>query len=158
MGTNRTSLRSDARHLSADGCSNTTQRSWRLEARTGLASRVAPDDLRQQTFLDLARRIDEYLADTAVTFYAWLRFPAVQRMQVVHRTHLAARMRSVTQEAALPVGGVALASAESMAGQLVSQMTSPSQAAIRHELQARLRAALDEMDALDREVLALRHF
>jgi RNA polymerase sigma-70 factor (ECF subfamily) len=45
-----------------------------------------------------------------------------------------------------------------MAGQLVSGMTSPSQAAIRHELQARLRAALDEMDPLDREVLALRHF
>jgi RNA polymerase sigma-70 factor (ECF subfamily) len=37
-------------------------------------------------------------------------------------------------------------------------MTSPSQAAIRQELQARLRAALDEMDSLDREVLALRHF
>ena len=45
-----------------------------------------------------------------------------------------------------------------MAGQLVSHMTSPSQAAIRHELQDRLRAALDEMDPLDREVLALRHF
>ena len=45
-----------------------------------------------------------------------------------------------------------------MAGQLVSHMTSPSQAAIRHELQDRLRAALEEMDPLDREVLALRHF
>ena len=51
-----------------------------------------------------------------------------------------------------------MASAESMAGQLVGHMTSPSQAAIRHELQDRLRAALDEMDPLDREVLALRHF
>jgi RNA polymerase sigma-70 factor (ECF subfamily) len=37
-------------------------------------------------------------------------------------------------------------------------MTSPSQAAIRHELQARLHAALDEMNPLDREILALRHF
>ena len=67
-------------------------------------------------------------------------------------------MRDVSQEVALPQGGAPLASAESMAGQLVSQMTSPSQAAIRHELQERLRAALDEMDPLDREVLALRHF
>ena len=45
-----------------------------------------------------------------------------------------------------------------MAGQFVSHMTSPSQAAIRRELQERLRAALAEMDPLDREVLALRHF
>jgi RNA polymerase sigma-70 factor (ECF subfamily) len=45
-----------------------------------------------------------------------------------------------------------------MAGQLVGDLTSPSQAAIRHELQDRLRAALDAMDPLDREVLALRHF
>jgi len=45
-----------------------------------------------------------------------------------------------------------------MAGQFVSKLTSPSQAAIRHELQARLRSALEEMDPLDREVLALRHF
>ena len=55
-------------------------------------------------------------------------------------------------------GGTPLASPDSMAGQLVSQMTSPSQAAIRNELQERLRAALEAMDPLDREVLALRHF
>src|SRR5439155_7028625 len=61
-------------------------------------------------------------------------------------------------EVALPQGRVAAASSESMAGQLVGHMTSPSQAAIRRELHARLRAALDEMDPLDREVLALRHF
>jgi RNA polymerase sigma-70 factor (ECF subfamily) len=45
-----------------------------------------------------------------------------------------------------------------MAGQFVSHLTSPSQAAIRRELQERLRAALEEMEPLDREVLALRHF
>ena len=66
-------------------------------------------------------------------------------------------MRDVSREVALPQSGP-LASAESMAGQLVSQMTSPSQAAIRNELQERLRAALEEMDPLDSEVLALRHF
>ncbi len=60
----------------------------------------------------------------------------------------------VLQETYLDV----VASSESMAGQFVSKLTSPSQAAIRHELQARLRSALEEMDPLDREVLALRHF
>jgi RNA polymerase sigma-70 factor (ECF subfamily) len=128
----------------------------RLDRR--LARRLAPDDVLQEAFLDVARRIGEYLADPAVPFYAWLRFLTVQRMQMLQRTHLGTRMRDVGLEVALPQGGGPFASSESMAGQLVSAMTSPSQAAIRHELQARLRAALDEMDPLDREVLALRHF
>src|SRR5262249_40906299 len=110
------------------------------------------------TFLDVARRIGEYLADPAVPFYVWLRFLAVQRMQMVQRVHLGAQMRDVSQEVPLPAGAVPLASSESMAGQLVSHLTSPSRAAIRRELQDRLRSALDEMDPLDREVLALRHF
>jgi RNA polymerase sigma-70 factor (ECF subfamily) len=122
----------------------------RLDRR--LANRVAPDDVLQETFLDVARRIGEYLGDPAVPFYVWLRFLAVQRMQIVHRAHLGAQARDAGREVAPP------ASPESMAGQLVSKMTSPSQAAIRHELQEHLRAALEAMDPIDREVLALRHF
>src|SRR5262245_24229812 len=128
----------------------------RLDQR--LAARVAPDDVLQEAFLDVARRIGEYLAAPAVPFYVWLRFLTVQRMLMVQRAHLGARMRDVGQEVALPDDGAAFASAESMAGQLVGHMTSPSQAAMRRELQDRLRAALAEMDPLDREVLALRHF
>src|SRR6476659_5427030 len=75
----------------------------RLDRR--LAGRVAPDDVIQETFLDVAGRIDEYLAKPDVPFYVWLRFLAVQRMQMVHRAHLGAQMRDVRQEVALPEGG-----------------------------------------------------
>jgi RNA polymerase sigma-70 factor (ECF subfamily) len=128
----------------------------RLDRR--LARRVSPDDVLQETFLDVARRIGEYLADPSVPFYVWLRFLTVQRMQMLQRTHLGARMRDLSREVALPQTGLPFASSDSLAGQFVSAMTSPSQAAIRHELQARLRAALEALDPLDREVLALRHF
>jgi RNA polymerase sigma-70 factor (ECF subfamily) len=128
----------------------------RLDCR--VASRIAPDDVLQETFLDVSRRIGEYLADASVPFYVWLRFLALQRLHQVQRAHLGAQKRAAGRDVALPDEGGALASAESMAGQLVSHMTSPSQAAVRHELQERLRAALEEMDPLDREVLALRHF
>jgi RNA polymerase sigma-70 factor (ECF subfamily) len=128
--------------------------SVRLDRR--LASRVTPDDVLQETFLDVARRIGEYLEAPSVPFYVWLRFLTVQRMHMVQRLHLGARARDVSREVTLPDG--APASSESMAGQLVSHLTSPSQAAIRHEFQERLRSALEEMEALDREVLALRHF
>jgi RNA polymerase sigma-70 factor (ECF subfamily) len=128
----------------------------RLDQR--LSSRVSPDDVLQETYLDVARRIGEYLADPAVPFYVWLRFLTVQRMLMIQRAHLGSQMRDVRVEISRPNGQLPAASAGSMAGQLISQLTSPSQAAIRHELQARLRAALNEMDPLDREVLALRHF
>jgi RNA polymerase sigma-70 factor (ECF subfamily) len=118
-----------------------------------LAARVSADDVLQEAFLDVARRVGEYLADPKVPFYVWLRFLTLQRMHSLQRAHLGARIRDAALEERL-----AFASSESMAGQLVGHLTSPSQAAMRHELQARLRAALDEMDPLDREVLALRHF
>src|SRR5207302_2506105 len=101
----------------------------RLDRR--LARRVAPEDVLQEAFLDVARRVEEYLADPAVPFYVWLRFLTVQRLQMVHRTHLGADMRAVGRE----VDCAAPASSDSMAGQLVSDLTSPSQAAIRSELQ-----------------------
>jgi RNA polymerase sigma-70 factor (ECF subfamily) len=128
----------------------------RLDRR--LLRRVSADDVLQEAFIDMAGRIGKYLEAPTVAFYVWLRFLAVQRMQMMQRAHLGAQMRSVSQEVSLPESGAALASSESLAGQLVSHLTSPSQAAMRHELQDRLRAALDGMDPLDREVLALRHF
>ena len=125
----------------------------RLDRR--LRARVSPDDVLQETFLEVSRRIGEYLSDQAVPIYVWLRFLTVQRMQMIQRVHLGADMRTVDREVST-IGPPA--SADSMAGQLVSDLTSPSQAAIRRELQEQLRTALDEMDPLDREVLALRHF
>src|SRR5438067_3410905 len=96
----------------------------RLDRR--LARRVEPDDVLQEAFLDVARRVEEYLADPAVPFYVWLRFLTVQRLQMMQRAHLGAQMRSVSQELSLPQGDRAFASSESMAGQLVGHMTSPS--------------------------------
>lgn len=126
------------------------QRLWamlsvRLDRR--LLGRTSADDVLQETFLDVARRVGEHLAAPAVPFYVWLRFLALQRLQMVQRAHLGPE-RDAGKEAR----------SDSMAGQFAGQLTSPSQAAIRHELQDRLRAALDRMEETDREVLAMRHF
>ena len=45
-----------------------------------------------------------------------------------------------------------------LAAQLIGRRTTPSQAAARAELKIRVQEALNSMDELDREVLALRHF
>jgi RNA polymerase sigma-70 factor (ECF subfamily) len=126
----------------------------RLDAR--LTGRLSPDDVLQEAFLEVARRIGEYLADASVPFYVWLRFLTLQRLAQLQRTHLGAARRDAGREQSLHA--VASPSADSMAGQLVGHLTSPSQAAIRGELHERLRDALETMDPVDREVLALRHF
>lgn len=127
----------------------------RLDAK--LSRRVSADDVLQEAYLDVAKRIGEYLTNPAVPFYVWLRFLTFQRLQALRRVHLGAKMRDAAQEEPLPVNGWC-ASSESMAGQLVSELTSPSQAAMRGELRQRLHDALEEMEPIDREILALRHF
>src|SRR5262249_1799150 len=123
-----------------------------------LSGRVDPDDILQEAFLDVAQRIEEFLDEPSVPFYIWVRFLTAQRLLMVQRNHLGAQRRDASREVPLPPAGLTPVRSESMGGAFVSPLTSPSQAAMRQELQARLREALDALDPLDREVLALRHF
>jgi RNA polymerase sigma-70 factor, ECF subfamily len=50
------------------------------------------------------------------------------------------------------------ANSVSLAAQLLGKLTAPSQAMLRAEIQAQIQEALTEMEPLDREVLALRHY
>ncbi|NBO93943.1 MAG: sigma-70 family RNA polymerase sigma factor [Planctomycetia bacterium] len=126
----------------------------RLDRRLG--ARLSPDDVLQEAYLDVAKRIPEYLDSPKVPFYVWLRFLTLQRLQMLQRSHLGTARRDAGRER--PLAEATYASSDSMAGQLVGNLTSPSRAAIRGEIHDRLRAALDAMDPVDREVLALRHF
>ena len=106
----------------------------------------------------MARRFPEYAAAPTVPFYLWLRTLAGQRLVDLHRRHLGAQMRDAGQEVSLYRGALPAASSASLAQQLLAGLTSPTQAAIRAEMQVRLQEALNSMDPIDREVLALRHF
>jgi RNA polymerase sigma-70 factor (ECF subfamily) len=130
----------------------------RLRLDRRLAGRVDPSDVLQEAFLDLSRRFGEYVADPAVPFYLWLRGLTGQRLIDLHRRHLGAQMRDASQEVSLYRGGLPQASSEYLAEQLLGRMTSPTQAAIRAEMQIRLQEALNGMEPLDREVVVLRHF
>jgi RNA polymerase sigma-70 factor (ECF subfamily) len=76
----------------------------------------------------------------------------------VHRRHLGAKVRDASLEVSLHRHRGPAATSVSMGAFLVADLTSPSHAAVRNEMLAELRAAFDSMDAVDREVLALRHF
>jgi RNA polymerase sigma-70 factor (ECF subfamily) len=128
----------------------------RLDRR--LQGRVDPSDVLQEAYLDLARRAPEFLARPSLPFFLWLRLLTGQRLRVIHRRHLGAKMRDVGQEVALRHGPMPEASSASLAAQMLGRLSTPSQAAVRAEMQLRLQEALNSMDPIDREVLVLRHF
>ncbi len=128
---------------------------YRLDRR--LYGRVDAGDVLQEAYLEAARRVDDYLARPTVPFFVWLRQITGQILIDNHRRHLA-KMRNANQEVRIHRGAYPQASSLSLAAQLVGNLTSPSRVAMREELLDQVREALDGMDELDREVLALRHF
>lgn len=130
--------------------------SFRLDRR--LNGRVDASDVLQEAYLDAVKRVHHYLDDPSMPFFVWLRLVTGQRLVDVHRQHLGAQMRDVDQEVSLNRGMVPQASSLCLAAHLVGHLTSPSQAAMREEMLARVQQAFEEMSPMDREILALRHF
>jgi RNA polymerase sigma-70 factor, ECF subfamily len=127
---------------------------FRLDRR--LYGRVDTADVLQDVWLETSRRIEDYTSNPAVPFYVWVRQIAYQIIIDLHRRHLGAQKRDVSQEVSIWKSNCD--TSISIAAQLVGNLTSPSHVAMRGERLARLREALDSMDEIDREVLALRHF
>ena len=128
----------------------------RLDRR--LHRRVDESDVLQEALLEVTRRLPEYARTRPMSFYLWVRQITGQRLIDIHRQHLGAQMRSVGREVSLSHGPYPPASSVSLAAQLLGKMTSPSQAVIKAEAREQVQQALNGMDELDREVLALRHF
>ena len=90
--------------------------------------------------------------------FLWMRLITAERLLQLHGHHLGAQMRDAGQEVSLHRGGTPAATTHSLANLLLGRLTSPTEAAVRAERQLRLQEALNGMDPVDREILALRHF
>jgi RNA polymerase sigma-70 factor (ECF subfamily) len=130
----------------------------RLRLDRRLQGRLDPGDVLQEAYLDVARRFGEYAADPALPFFLWLRLLTAQKLVDLHRQHLGTKMRNAGLEVSLRGGAFPRASSASLAELLLGRLTTASRAAIRAETQRRVQDALNAMDAIDREVLVLRHF
>jgi RNA polymerase sigma-70 factor, ECF subfamily len=123
-----------------------------------LQGRLDPSDVLQEAFVDFTLRAGEYVNDPGMPFYLWLRFLTGQRLQLLHRRHLGAAMRDAGREVSLHRGAMPQATSVSLAAQLLGRFTSVTQAVQRAEMQLILQEAINGLDPLDREILALRHF
>lgn len=129
----------------------------RLRLDRRLQGRLDASDVLQEAFLDVQKKALDF-AQKEMPAYLWLRLVVAERLVALHRHHLGVEMRDAGREVSLCHGGLPAASTHSLANLLLGRLTSPTQAAIRAERQLRLQDALNQMDPLDREILALRHF
>jgi RNA polymerase sigma-70 factor (ECF subfamily) len=123
-----------------------------------LQGRVDDSDVLQEAFLDAAQRLREYAAEPKLPFFLWLRHMTGLRLAEIHRRHLGTQLRDADREVTLHRGGLPEADSVSLAAHLLGQLTTPSQAAIKAETRLLVQEALNSMDPVDREVLALKHF
>jgi RNA polymerase sigma-70 factor (ECF subfamily) len=122
-----------------------------------LAARVDASDIVQDVLLEAHRRLADYLRNPAMPFHLWLRHIAKDHMIDAHRRHRQAQRRSLDREQPLVPAVLADHSSFELAGQILDQELTPATAAIRHELQRRLDAAVAELGEDDREVILMRH-
>src|SRR5262245_3067262 len=128
----------------------------RLDPR--LRARLDASDVVQDAYVAVVERLPEYLRDPKLPFFLWLRLVVGERLVQLHRHHLGTHLRDAGREISLYRGVLPPASSAALAAQLLGKLTSPSQAAVRAERILRLQEALNTLDPVDREVLALRHF
>jgi RNA polymerase sigma-70 factor (ECF subfamily) len=129
---------------------------FRLDYR--LSGRVSESDVIQETFVRAAKRIDSFLEKDDMPFFVWLRLEISQKLHEIHRHHFGAEKRDVRKEMTLGSNRDSGQTSMALAAHIVAQMTSPSRLVERAEQIAILEKTLNEMNELDREVIALRHF
>ena len=123
-----------------------------------MAGRVSDSDVLQDTFIAAAKRLEHYERQPEMPAFLWLRLLVGQQLTDLHRQHLQAEKRDARKEVSLHSARTSPHTSMAIAVQLVGQMTTVSEVLDRAERIERLEAVLNEMDDVDREVIALRHF
>ncbi len=130
----------------------------RLRLDRRLQGRVDSSDVLQDAYLDARKKLPTYSAKGDLPFFLWLRLVVGQKLTDLHRHHLGTQMRDATRDVSIYRGPMPEATSFALAAQLMGNVTTPSHAAIRAESKLQIQDALNAMDAIDREVLTLRHF
>lgn len=129
---------------------------FRMDSR--LRGRIDACDVVQEAYVEATTRFETYAQEQKMPFFLWLRFLTMQKLCEVHRRNLGVKARDVSRELSLYSGPLPEASSAVLAAQLIGKLTTPSHAAVRAEMKLKLEEALNSMDTVDREVVALRHF
>jgi RNA polymerase sigma-70 factor (ECF subfamily) len=120
-----------------------------------LAARLDPSDVVQETLIEAAKQLPDYLDERPLPFYPWLRRLALDRLEKLHIKHIRGQKRSVDREEPKPFH-LSDESVQRLAKRLASSGTSPSDQLLREELRQRVAEAMAQLDEQDREILLLK--
>jgi RNA polymerase sigma-70 factor, ECF subfamily len=129
---------------------------FRMDAR--LRGRVDAADIVQDAFVEAAAHRADFLRSPMAPLFLWLRGVVSNKLLEVHRHHLGTRMRDAKRELPLDARTDSDETSAALCAHLSGHLTRASVVAARGEVKVRLAEALEGMDPVDREVLALRHF
>jgi RNA polymerase sigma-70 factor (ECF subfamily) len=107
----------------------------------------------QESQLEAARRVSQYLDERPIPFRLWLRQIAIDRLLMLRRKHVQSRRRSATRDMPLPDR-----SSVQLAHQLIARDPSAIEQLATRELGRRVREALARLAESDCEILMLRNF
>ena len=128
----------------------------RLDRR--LQGRVDASDVIQEASLEAVRRLPEYLKNPTMPFLPVATLPDGTAAHGAAPDPPGGEARDAGREVALFRELLPEATSAALAAQLLGRLTTPSEAAVRAERRIRMQEALNAMDPIDREVLALRHY
>ncbi len=115
-----------------------------------LRARLDVSDVVQETQLVVTRRISEFVAKRPATSRVWLRSRAIEQLTDEYRRHILAQKRTVRREHEFnDVSSLVIARA------LVAD--TPSKMLQRRELAEQIQDLVKSLEAIDREILMLRH-
>lgn len=123
-----------------------------------IAGRVSDSDVLQEAYIAAAKRLEHFSKQPQMPAFLWLRLLVGQQLIDLHRQHLQAEIRDVRKEVSLQHNAPSPHTSMAIAAQLAGPMTAVSEVVARAERIERLEATLNQMDPIDREVIALRHF
>lgn len=137
------------------------QRLWQMihfRINNQIRGRVDPDDVVQEVYIAAEKRLKYFIEGDFPTLFLWLRLVTGQVLSDLHRTHLGTEARSVLRESNPSPDNLWRNTSVCLSQRFVAHLTSASQAVVRSELITEVREALESMNDIDREVVALRHF
>ena len=132
------------------------ERLVRLRLSRRLQGLVDSSELLQEALAEAGQRLPEYVkSPERLPLFLWLRKITGMKLAEVQRRHLG---EGAADNVSLHRGALPAANSISLAAHLLGTVASPSDAAIKVETRIHVQEALNNMDAMDREILALKHF
>jgi RNA polymerase sigma-70 factor (ECF subfamily) len=127
-----------------------------LRIAAGLRRRIDPADVVQEAWIEIVRRFDDWCARDDLPFSVWVRLTTRQALVEATRRCFSSSVELAPLAERAHFDKTTVTSL-GMADVLVSNSTSPTQGAQREELQKRVLDAIEALDPMDREIVALRH-